>query len=146
MSHTRRSASQVSTIRFVIAATIAAAIPSIHPIRNAQAQESIVMEGAAMPGMGAADCNCRGVQRPPWHGSVANEACGCGPVCQAHGMFHADPCGQLRSRHQIHSGCVVESPWFPRLHGWRVDGAMPTPPPISLPRCHECGAVIAGGY
>jgi hypothetical protein len=146
MSHTRRSASQVSTIRFVIAATIAAAIPSIHPIRNAQAQESIVMEGAAMPGMGAADYNCRGVQRPPWHGSVANEACGCGPVCQAHGMFHADPCGQLRSRHQIHSGCVVESPWFPRLHGWRVDGAMPTPPPISLPRCHECGAVIAGGY
>ena len=136
----------MSRARFVIAATIVAAIPSIHGIREARAQETIVMEGAAMPGMIAGDCNCKGVQRPQWHGSVASEACGCGPVCQAHGMFHADSCGQLRSHRQVQSGCVTPSPWFPRLHGWRVDGMMPSPQPLSLPRCHECGAVVAGGY
>jgi hypothetical protein len=137
----------VSITRLIIAAAIAsAAVPSIFLIQDVRAQETIVMEGAAMPGMAAGDCNCKGVQRPAWHGSVAGQACGCGPVCQAHGMFHADSCGQLRSHSQVHSGCVTQPSWFPRLHGWRVDGVMPTPPPPCLPRCHECGAVIAGGY
>lgn len=136
----------MSSFRVIIAATIVSAIPSIHGVREARAQETIVMEGAAMPGTIAGNCNCRGGQRPPWHGSVESEACGCGPVCRAHGMFHADSCGQLRAREQLRSGCVTDSPWFPRLHGWRVDGCMPTPPPIALPRCHECGAVVAGGY
>jgi hypothetical protein len=135
----------VRTIRFVIAATIAAAVPSILVIRDVQGQEMIVMQGAAMPGM-SADCNCRGGQRPPWHGSVSGEACGCGPVAQAHGMFHADSCGQLRARRHVHQGCVTLPPAFPRLHGMWVDGQMPSPPPPVMPRCHHCGAVIAGGF
>ena len=55
------------TVRLIIAATIAAAIPSILVIRDVQAQETIVMEEAAMgdPGPAGADCNCRAGQRPP---------------------------------------------------------------------------------
>lgn len=134
------------TVRFVVVATIAAAIPSLHPIRDARAQETIVMEGAAMSESGVADCNCRGGQRPPWHGTVADEACGCGPVCRTHGMFHADPCGQLRAKRHVHQGHVTLPPCFPRLHAWCTEGSMPSPPPPLLPRCHHCGAVIAGGY
>ncbi len=136
------------TFRLVIAATIAAAIPSIISIRDTQAQETIVMEGAAMPGpgMAGADCNCRGGQRPPWHGNVASGAYGCGPVCRAHGMFHADACGQLHAKRHVHQGCVTLPPAFPRLHGWCADGMMPSPPPPRLPRCHNCGAEIAGGF
>ncbi len=136
------------TVRLIIAATIVAAIPSIHTIRDVRAQDTIGMEGAAMgeSGAAAADCHCRGGQRPPWHGSVAAEACGCGPVCRAHGMFHADSCGQLRARRHLHQGCVTLSPAFPRLHGLWADGYLPSPPPPVMPRCHHCGAVIAGGF
>ncbi len=131
------------TVRLVIAATIAAAIPSTLPVRDAQAQETIVMERAGPTG---ADCNCRSGQRPPWHGSVGSEAYGCGPVCRAHGMFHADACGQLHAKRHLHQGCVTLPPCFPRLHGWWADGMMPSPPPPRLPRCHNCGAEIAGGF
>lgn len=135
------------TVRFIIAATIVAAVPSILVIRDVQAQETIVMEGAAMPESGtSADCNCRGGQRPPWHGSVGAQAGGCGPVCQAHGKFHADACGQLWAKRHIHQGCVTPPPVFPRLHGLWADGSMPSPPPPVMPRCHHCGAVIAGGF
>lgn len=136
------------TVRLVIACTIAAAIPSILGIGEARAQETIVMDGAAMPGPGmdAADCNCRGGQRPPWHGNVEGEACGCGPVCRTHGMFHADPCGQLRAGRHLHQGCVTLPPAFPRLSGLWVNGMMPSPQPPVLPRCHHCGAEIAGGF
>ena len=134
------------TIRLVIAATIATAVPSILVIRDVPAQETIVMEGAAMPGMDGTDCNCRSGQRPPWHGTVAGEARGCGPVCQAHGMFHADSCGQLRAKRHVHQGHVTLPPFFPRLHAMCAEGQMPTPPPLHVPRCHHCGAVIVGGF
>ena len=136
------------TIRLVIAATIAAAVPSIDTIREVRAQETIGMEGAAMreSGVATADCNCRGGQRPPWHGSVATEAGGCGPVCRAHGMFHADACGQLHARRHLHQGCVTLPPAFPRLQGLWADGYLPSPPPPVMPRCRQCGAVIAGGF
>ena len=136
------------TVRLVIAATIAAAIPSILVIRESRAQETIVMEGAAMaePGMSAADCNCRGGQRPAWHGNVRGEACGCGPVGRTHGRFHADSCGQLHAKRHLHQGCVTLPPCFPRLHGLWADGSMPSPQPPRQPRCHNCGAEIAGGF
>ena len=134
------------TVRIVIAVTIAAALPSILVIRDGRAQETIVMEGPAMVGSDAADCDCRDGRRPPWHGSVEGEACGCGPVCRAHGMFHADPCGQWRAERYLHQGCATLPPRFPRLHGLWADGYMPSPPPLIPPRCHNCGAVIAGGF
>lgn len=136
------------TVRLIIAATIAAAIPSILVIRDVQAQETIVMEEAAMgePGSSAADCNCRAGQRPPWHGNVVGETRGCGPVCRPHGKFHADACGQLHAKRHVHQGCVTLPPCFPRLHGMRMDGMMPSPPPPRLPRCHNCGAEIEGGF
>lgn len=137
------------SFRLVIAATIAAVAPSLLATGSAGAQETIVMDGAAMPGPDAGDCNCRDGQRPPWHGAVAAEACGCGPVCRVHGKFHADACGQLRTKWQVHhghGGNVTMPPYFPRLHTWCAEGYLPTPPPLVMPRCHRCGAVIAGGF
>lgn len=127
----------------IIAATIITAVPSIPGIRNAAAQEVIVMEGGGMPGMdGYYEAD---VRRPPWHGTVAGEACGCGSVGRAHGKFHADACGQWRQKHHLPPGASLP-PAFPRLQAWWAYGSMPTPPPLELPRCHQCGAVIAGGF
>jgi hypothetical protein len=126
----------------IIAAMFVAAVPSILEIRTAVGQETIIVEGPGMGGAGGFEES--EVRRPPWHRSVAGEACGCGPVCRPHGTFHADACGQLRAKHHHHPG-VVPPPVFPRLHGWWAEGRMPTPPPLELPRCHQCGAVIAGG-
>ena len=127
----------------VIAATIIAAAPSIPGIRTAVAQEMIVMEGAAMPGMDGC-CEIQ-TQRPPWHGNVAGDACGCCSVGRVHGKFHADACGQWHQKHHLPPGVCMPS-MFPRLKAWCGQGVMPTPPPLELPRCHQCGAVIAGGF
>ena len=116
----------------------------------APAQETIIVTedaGTAEPEMGsAAGCGCRNVQRPPWHGNVQDPACG--PVCRSGcgGVFHANPCGQLHLRAYARAHCMTLPPCFPRLHGWLAEGQMPTPPPPSLPRCHQCGAVIEGGF
>jgi len=106
--------------------------------------EAAAMEGAMEPG--AADCGCRNVQQPPWHGNVQGSACG--PVCHSGGkrVFHANPCGQLHLRAYAREHCMTLPPCFPRLHGWLAEGSMPTPPPPALPRCHQCGAVIDGGF
>jgi hypothetical protein len=126
----------------IIAATIVAAVPLIPGIR-AVAQETIVMEGAAMPGMDG--CCETDVRRPPWHGTVAGKACGCCSVGRVHGKFHADACGQWHQKHHLPPG-VCLPPAFPRLQAWWGHGSLPTPPPLELPRCHQCGAVIAGGF
>jgi len=125
----------------IVAAMLAGILSSVSGPRPACGQETIVMEGPA--GAGVAHPG-QDVRRPPWHRSVQGEACGSGHVCRAHGMFHADACGQLR-HHGDHHGCVTRPSCFPRLQGWWTDGIMPTPPPLELPRCHQCGAVIAGG-
>jgi len=100
----------------------------------------------AAPEQGAAGCGCRDVQRPPWHGNVQGPTCG--PVCRSgcSGVFHANPCGQLHLRAYARAHCMTLPPCFPRLHGWLAEGSMPTPPPPALPRCHQCGAVIEGGF
>ncbi len=137
------------TIRYgVIAALIVAASSSIASIRETFAQETVIVTeegaGAAMDESGAA-CGCKGVQRPPWHASVRGPACG--PACPPHGtMFHADPRGQLCVRRQAQQACATLPSVFPRLHTWCAEGYMPTPRPIAVPRCHECGAVIEGGF
>ncbi|MGI9178521.1 MAG: hypothetical protein ACR2IT_11785 [Pirellulales bacterium] len=133
------------TIRPVIAAVIVAVVPSIFSIRTAIAQET--MPDSAMMGMDGRgeSCGCRNTQQPPWHGSVNGSECR--PACPTCGVFHADPCGQLHPRQHLHQ-CppLVLPPCFPRLHAWWAEGAMPTPRPLALPRCHQCGAVIEGGF
>lgn len=135
------------TVRFAIATAIVAAFPSILVIRTTHAQETItVTEESAMPGMGGnggSECGCRNVQTPPWHASVGGSHCG--PVCHHHGVFHANPCGQLHVRRHLHHGTTLP-PLFPRLHGLCAEGFMPTPPPLAVPRCHQCGAAIEGGF
>ncbi|NBT14298.1 MAG: hypothetical protein EBS56_12090 [Planctomycetia bacterium] len=104
-------------------------------------------DAGAGPAMdAAAGCGCRNVQRPPWHGSVQGQACGpaCGTGCG--GVFHANPCGQLHLRRYAREHCMTLPPCFPRLHALCAEGFMPTPPPPALPRCHQCGAVIEGGF
>jgi len=130
-------------VHAIIAATILAAAALIPGISTAVAQETIVMEGPAMPGMeGSYETE---VRRPPWHGNVAGDACGCGSVGRVHGKFHANSCGQWHQKHHLPPG-VCLPPAFPRMQAWWALGTLPTPPPLELPRCHQCGAVIAGGF
>lgn len=96
---------------------------------------------------GGGACNCKSAQAPPWHGTVG--AVDCGPTCPPGNVYHADPCGQLLMKCQVRHGqygCVTLPPCFPRLHAWCTEGYLPTPRPLHLPRCHQCGAVIAGGF
>jgi hypothetical protein len=127
----------------IIAALTVAAFSSIVTIRETTAQETVTITEGDATGAG---CGCKGVQQPPWHASVRGPACG--PVCgPQHGrMFHADPCGQLCVRRQLHQTGATMPSIFPRLHTWCAEGHMPTPRPIAVPRCHECGAVIEGGF
>ena len=125
--------------RGLVAALAVAAFSSIATIREVPAQETVVTEGAT-PG---SDCGCKSVQRPPWHGSVRGPACG--PACAPHGgMFHANPCGQLHVRQQLHATGATMPSLFPRLHTWCAEGYMPTPRPLAMPRCHHCGMPIEG--
>lgn len=130
-------------LRRSLVLAIVAAIPSILVIREPRAQETFVDEPAmsGADGMGSG-CGRPDVRQPPWHGNVAGEACG--PACPACGVFHADPCGQLHPRRNLHP-CVTLPSWFPRLHTWCTEGYFPTPKPLALPRCHNCGAFIEGG-
>lgn len=89
-------------------------------------------------------CGCRDRSEPPWHGTVRGPACG--PVCHHCGVFHANPCGQLCMKHQMHAHGFVLPPAFPRLHTLLTEGYLSTPRPITLPRCHQCGALIEGGF
>lgn len=81
---------------------------------------------------------------PPWHGSM--HPAPCGPKCPPPTLFHADACGQLFGRRACHPHAVVVPSCFPRLHGWWAEGLMPSPVPPALPRCHQCGAMIEGGF
>ncbi len=96
---------------------------------------------------GSGACGCQSVQRPPWHGNVRGMQCGCDPCCDPHtGVFHADPRGQLRMRQMARANCMRMPSCFPRLHTWCRDGYLPSPEPPVTPRCHQCGAVIEGGF
>lgn len=113
------------------------------------AQEMTMVTEAPAAGAtseGGSGCGCRDVQRPPWHGSVQGQACGpaCGTGCG--GVFHANPCGQLHLRRYARENCMTLPPCFPRLHGLMCEGFMPSPVPPAMPRCHQCGAVVDGGF
>ena len=117
---------------------VALALPCAVPTA-ARAQETIVVTQEPASG-----CGCGNVQQPPWHGTVAGRDCG--PSCPAGTMFHADPRGQCCMRRQIHHCDVRMPPCLPRLHGALVYGRMPTPRPVTIPRCPQCGAMIEGGF
>jgi len=106
------------------------------------AEETIVMEDGAGIGMPAdpAACGCRNQHAPPWHGNVAGDPCG--PSCPPPNTFHANPCDQLWMKHHAHQRGYLPPSWFPRLEGRMTHGSWPTPRPIQLPRCPNCGAHI----
>jgi hypothetical protein len=111
-----------------------------------RAQESMTIVEGVPWGPDAASAG-RSPQAPPWHGSVG--AVDCGPHCPPGNVYHADPRGQLFTKCQVlhgRHGCVTLPPCFPRLHTLFAEGYLPTPRPITLPRCHQCGAVIEGGF
>ncbi|NDC53651.1 MAG: hypothetical protein EBZ74_05010 [Planctomycetia bacterium] len=130
--------------------TTVLALAALLPCLSASAAvggETIIVsdDPGAGPELGSPEgCGCRGVQRPPWHGNVRGPACG--PACCHGGTFHANPCGQLHLRRYARENCMTLPPCFPRLQGLFAEGSMPTPPPPVLPRCHQCGAVIEGGF
>lgn len=130
----------------LLASIALAACPGAGSYRPAAAQESIVLDDATVDGMSEdpGACGCRNAQSPPWHASVAGDPCG--PSCPPPNVFHADPCRQLWLKHSAHRHGYVLPPCFPRMHGRLTDGVWPTPRPITLPRCPNCGAHIDGGW
>lgn len=107
------------------------------------------MAGAAPQQPG--DCGCQpgsagGYQQPPWHGNVQGCQAGCGqPTCRGSNVFQAHPFAQLHWKQ--HAGCGVTLPsCLPRLTTLFREGYMPSPTPPALPRCHQCGTPIAGGF
>lgn len=142
-------------VRPCLAAIAIVCVSSFVTARTTSAQESItVTEDPAMApqvgvSAGPGDCGCRDALQPPWHGNVRGSHCGpaCGPSCgPPYGVFHANPCGQLHPRRHLHGGCVTLPPCLPRLHAWCREGYMPSPVPPAMPRCHQCGATIEGGF
>lgn len=129
--------------------------PSPRPVARVAQQPETMMEetgmAAAMDGAPAAGCGCNNVQRPPWHGNVQGEGCGsacgapCATGCGGH-VFQAKPCHQLHLRGYARANCMTLPPCFPRFHTWCTEGYLPSPQGPSLPRCHQCGAVIDGGF
>lgn len=138
--------------RFSIIAVVFVSLAAALSSQGASGQETIMItEDPAMTGhdtgSNAGSCGCRNVQQPPWHGNVQGTACGCNPCCDPHtGVFHADPRGQLRMRRYARENCMRMPSSFPRFHTWCTEGYLPSPPPPATPRCHQCGAVIEGGF
>lgn len=106
-----------------------------------------------MPMAPSAACGCRGGQTPPWHGNVAAAPGGmamshggCGPRC---GSGYGPPCGTMGSPCGAwwNRGMGYSlPPFFPRLSTFCREGYLPTPPPVALPRCHNCGVLIDAGF
>ena len=105
---------------------------------------------------GPAPCAaCRGGQTPPWHGSVAAAPGGwrapaCGPACAPGcGPGYGPACGHMGAGCGWWSGRGMGytlPPFFPRLSTFCREGWLPTPPPVAVPRCHNCGAMIDAGF
>lgn len=137
----------MTTRRFAFAVLLGAA-SAVLPVsvrdaasREMQYADDMIMDDAAAGvGYGPHDRLA-----PPWHTSV-HPAAPCGPKCPPPTLFHADACGQLFGRRVIHPHAVVAPSCFPRLHGWWAEGFLPSPVPPALPRCHQCGAMIEGGF
>jgi hypothetical protein len=115
----------------------------------------VIDEGMPVGVAGPAPCACRGGQTPPWHGSVAAAPGGwhapaCGPACApACGPGYGPACGHMGTGCGWWSGRGMGytlPPFFPRLSTFCREGWLPTPPPVAVPRCHNCGAMIDAGF
>lgn len=138
----------VQKFRLWVSALLVASCAAAPLLRESHAQDTtMIIEGSGMAATDAgAACGCRPSQAPPWHGNLHGSGDTCRACCPPHGKFHANPCGQLALLCQRNRGCAVLPPCFPRLHAWCAEGSMPTPRPPTLPRCHQCGAPIEGGF
>lgn len=152
-----------SSTRPLLAALLAVVVGAV-----AGAQDGVPVLG------GDAPCeSCRAGRTPPWHGSVvagrgypvtagrgaivahgAADHCGpacrsCGPACRSCGL--PGMCGLTGACHPPLAGWGLGCPYplppcLPRLHSWLREGVILSPQPLVMPRCHQCGAVIQGGF
>ena len=86
--------------------------------------------------------------------------CGPGPACRSCGPTACGPCGQASGVSGLTGychpplgvgwwgGCPPYSlpPCLPRLSACLREGMILSPQPLTLPRCHQCGAHIPGGF
>ena len=132
--------------RFVVALVAALSIAGVG--LAARAQESYPVEGETDLSFGPSagpiggGCGCKSVQQPPWHGNVG------APAQMQHQMYPSmqghSPCGPSSTAHH---GCFHPlPPFFPRMHALCREGMLLTPPPLALPRGHNCGAQSEGGF
>jgi hypothetical protein len=137
----------------LLAAAVVMAAVSSRPALSVQMPDSAAviegMEGSGPQSPGGCGCQAgaaRSYQQPPWHGTVSAAQAGCGqPTCRGSNVFQAHPCAQLHWRET--AGCGVTLPsCLPRLTTLFREGYMPSPTPPALPRCHQCGSPIAGGF
>ncbi len=97
-------------------------------------------------------------------GPCMSGACGPGPVCRSCGPKACGPgacgpcgapgiCGMTGFCHPpMGAGSLGACrqyplpPCLPRLHSCLRDGILLSPQPLVIPRCHQCGAHIPGGF
>lgn len=132
-------------------------------------------EGYGPAGAGDCQSCRSSAQRPPWHGSAMagrgypvgggmgapcmSGHCGPSPVCRSCGPKACGPCGApgvCGLTGACHApvgagwwgmGCHAPlPPCLPRLHSCLRDGILLSPQPLVVPRCHQCGAHIPGGF
>lgn len=120
---------------------VAACLTSVSSASESMVESDTISFGGAS--FGNSSCDCASNRQPPWHGNVAGPCCN-RPCCPPPTLFHADPWGQLEARREAREHCVELPSAFPRFDGWRK-GHMPSPRPISLPRCHHCGMPVYPG-
>jgi hypothetical protein len=134
---------------FLCAAVAAAALSPSSAAARQTGEPTMVMEEPGMPvaeSVAAEGCGCRQGQwqQPPWHGSVHAGHCGqAAACCPGSSVYQAYP---FRMLHAPRPACVRPPSMFPRLHTLCCEGYMPTPIPPAMPRCHQCGAPIEGGF
>ena len=144
-----RRPSRCLTRGAVCAAAMVAAVATLGGVAPVRGQD----DGYAMPTRTVVGSRYGypGAQNPPWHGSVAAApAAACGPACHHCGGYGpacacmgGHGCGWLWAQRSM--GYSLP-PLFPRLHTLIHDGYLPTPPPVAMPRCHNCGAMIDAGF
>jgi hypothetical protein len=120
---------------------VAACLTSVSSASESMVESDTISFGGAS--FGNSSCDCASNRQPPWHGNVAGPCCN-RPCCPPPTLFHADPWGQLEARREAREHCVELPSAFPRFDGWRK-GHMPSPRPLSLPRCHHCGMPVYPG-
>lgn len=135
----------------LLAVALVLAASSLQAFGGQMPDGMAVTEGMAGAGpQGPGGCGCQAgtagsYQQPPWHGNVSAAQAGCGqPTCRGSNVFQAHPFAQLHWRET--AGCVTLPPCLPRLTTLFREGYMPSPTPPALPRCHQCGTPIAGGF